>query len=79
MKRPRQEVIGAFTVINNRQEVKKVVISQDMMSYYSGDVHHVKRLNLDDIHGVEVYKTRDPNIFKLPDGTILKKRNSYKI
>lgn len=75
MKRPRQEVIGAFTVVNNRQEIKRVVVSQDVVSHYSADSHHAKRLNLETINGVEVYKTRDPDIFKLPDGTVLKKRS----
>lgn len=75
MNRTKRELIGSFTVINDRQELKKIVVSQDIITHYSGDTRHTKNLHLDTIDGVEVYATQDPDIFKLPDGTTLRRKN----
>lgn len=76
MKTAKQELIGSFTVINDKQELKTVVVSQDIVTHYSGTTSHSKNLHLDTIDGVEVYKTNDPDIFKLSDNTTLRKINS---
>ncbi|MGB3212783.1 MAG: hypothetical protein WBB19_18935 [Desulforhopalus sp.] len=76
MKKRQQEVIGSFTVVNSKQELKKIVVSQDIVTHYSGETSHRKNLHLETIEGVEVYKTSDPDIFKLPDGTTLRKKNT---
>ncbi len=76
MKTNKQEIIGSFTVVNNKQELKQVVVSQDIVTHYSGATSHSKNLNLDTIDGVEVYKTNDPDIFKLPDDSTLRKINT---
>lgn len=78
MKTKKQELVGIFTVINNKQELKQVVVSQDIVSFYKGEASHTKNLHLDSIDGSEVYKTDDPEIFKLPDGSILRKTNSLR-
>jgi hypothetical protein len=75
MKTKNQELIGSFTVVDNKNEIKKVVVSQDIMTHYSGETSHSKNLHLDTIDGIEVLKTDDPDIFKLPDGTSLRKKN----
>ena len=79
MKTRKQENIGSFTVVNDHQELKQVVVSQDVISHYSGETKHSKNLYLDKIGGLEVYKTNDPNIFKLPDGSTLRKTNSSRL
>jgi hypothetical protein len=71
----KQEQIGSFTVVNEKQELKQVVVSQDIVTHYSGKTRHSKNLHLDKVDGLEVYKTKDPDIFKLPDGSTLRKKN----
>lgn len=72
----KQELIGIFTVVDSNQELQKIVVSQDIVTHYSGETSHTKNLHLNTIDGVKVYKTDDPDIFKLPDGATLRKRNS---
>ncbi len=74
MKRHNKEIIGSFTVINPDQEYRNILISQDNLPYYSGDVTHTKALSFETIDGPAVESTDDPNIFLLPDGTRLKKK-----
>lgn len=76
MNKPKQEIIGSFTVIDNKQEIRKIVVSQDIIAHYSGNTNHSKNLHLDTIDGLEVYKTQDPDVFRLPDGTLLRKKSS---
>lgn len=78
MKTKKQELVGVFTVVDNKQELKQVVVSQDIISYYRGEIIHTKNLHLDSIDGSEVFKTNDPEIFKLRDGSTLKKTNSLR-
>jgi hypothetical protein len=76
MKTEKKELIGVFTVVNNKQELRQVIVSQDIVSHYSSEDSHTKSLHLDTIDGVEVNKTNDPDIFELPDGSILRIKNS---
>lgn len=78
MNKPKQEVIGSFTVINDKQEVRKIVVSQDIITHYAGSTSHSKNLHLDTIDGLEVYKTPDPDVFRLPDGSLLRKKGSLR-
>lgn len=79
MKKRKQELIGSFTVVNDKQELRKIVVSQDIISHYCGKTNHSKNLNLDSIDGAEVFKTEDPDIFKLADGSILRKKSSGRL
>ena len=76
MKKRKQELIGSFTVVNDKQELRKIVVSQDIISHYCGKTNHSKNLNLDSIDGAEVFKTEDPDLFRLSDGSILRKKGS---
>lgn len=78
MSKIKQELIGSFMVVNDKQEIKKIVVSQDIIAHYSGDTSHSKNLYLDSIDGVKVYKTNDPDIFKLIDGTTLRRKGSLR-
>jgi len=75
MKTKKQELIGIFTVVDSNQELQKIVVSQDIVIHYSGQTSHTKNLHLNTIDGDEVYKTDDPDLFKLSDGATLRKRN----
>ena len=75
MKTKKQELIGVITVVDSNQELQKIVVSQDIVTHYSGETSHTKNLHLNTVDGVKVYKTEDPDIFKLPDGATLRKRN----
>lgn len=73
MKPSRREIVGSFNVLTPRNEVKRIVISQDLASLYSAERSHSKYLHLDSIEGAEVKTTEDPDVFELPDGTRLRK------
>ncbi|KJR96573.1 MAG: hypothetical protein VR65_27915 [Desulfobulbaceae bacterium BRH_c16a] len=74
----KQELIGSIMVVDDNQEIKKIVVCQDIITHYSGDSSHSKNLYLDSIDGVKVYKTQDPDIFKLIDGTTLRRKGSLR-
>jgi len=74
MEYSKQELIGSFNVIDNNQKIQTVVVCQDLMTHYSGDINHYKKLHLNSLDGVPVYKTKDPEIFKLADGSILRRK-----
>jgi hypothetical protein len=75
MKTGRREMIGSFTAVNGNQMLQKIIVSQEIISHYSGDTVHKKFLSLEALNGPEVYKTDDPNVFKLIDGTTLRKKS----
>lgn len=67
--------IGSFAAIENNKAQREIIVSQSVSSYYSGREHIApKQLNVSSINGPKVFKTEDPNVFLLADGTILKKR-----
>lgn len=69
-----KESIGSFVVATRQRERKVVVVSQKTASHYTREkMFDGKHMNLDHIDGQEVFKTKDPNIFKLYDGTELRK------
>ncbi|GEM_PF-1074920 len=76
MQKRKQELIGSFTVVTDKQELRKIIISQDIISHYCGKTNHSKNLNLDSVDGLEVFKTEDPDVFRLSDGSILKRTGS---
>lgn len=67
-------MIGSFTAVNGNKILQKIIVSQEIISHYSGDTVHKKLLTLETLNGPEVYKTDDPDIFKLIDGTTLRKK-----
>ena len=69
-----KEAIGAFEVVTDDREIEIVVVSQKVKTHYrKEDVSGGKFLNLGHINGLEVYKTLNPNVFKLGDGKKLRK------
>lgn len=73
MQRIQRKPLSSFTVISHRNELREVIISQEI-SESSPDINSSKKiLSIDTIEGPMVYKTSDPEILKLQDGTILKK------
>ena len=79
MKKRKQEFIGSFTALNNKQELKKIVISQDILPHYCGSSNHSKNLFLETMNGIQVFKTEDPNVFQLSDGSLLKKKGTSQL
>jgi hypothetical protein len=79
MKKRKQEFIGSFTALNNKQELKKIIISQDILPHYCGNSNHSKNLFLETMNGIQVFKTEDPNIFQLSDGSLLKKKGASQL
>lgn len=69
------EIIGSFLVNKEDESEGKIVVSQDVTDYYDGQLNgERKKLNLDSLDGPEVYRTKDPKVFMLEDGSFLKKR-----
>jgi hypothetical protein len=79
MKKRKQELIASFTVVNDAQELRIIIVSQDIISHYCGKTNHSKNLSLDSIDGAEVFKTENPDIFKLSDGSILRRKGSSRV
>ncbi len=62
-------------MLTNTREFKEVVVIQDVLSYYGKEHNCSKKFRLGSLGGVPVYRTEDPDIFRLDDGQLLKKRN----
>jgi hypothetical protein len=71
-----KEAIGSFIVtLRDKKRRRLVVVSQKNTSYYNKDkMFDGKYFNLDHINGPEVFRTKDPKVFKLFYGTELLKR-----
>jgi hypothetical protein len=74
MNRRDKEICGTFMVENKDKELIQVVVLQDNLSHYSKGKSYTKTLRLESPEGVIVHPTEDPDIFKLSNGTILKKK-----
>lgn len=73
-----KEVIGSFIVTTREKKRRLVIVSQKNSSYYSKDkTFHGKYFNLDHINGPEVFRTKDPKILKLFDGSELFRRGLH--
>ena len=75
MKIKTEEICGSFTVVNEKREIKKVVVIQDVLSYYGKEQSYSKTFRLESLDGISVYRTKDPDIFRQDDGSLLKKTN----
>lgn len=73
MQTTQREELSSFTVISHKNELREVVISQEVIQPYTNAQKYKNVLNIDTIEGAVVYQTSDPDILKLQDGTILKK------
>jgi len=69
-----KEIIASFTVRLHDNSQRKIIVSQDIVNNYNGQkLGNNKTLTLETIDGPKVSKTKDPKIFLLADGTVLKK------
>ena len=68
-----KQPLTSFTVISHKNELREVVISQEVIDSYARSQEYKNVFNIDTIEGGVVYKTSNPEILKLQDGTILKK------
>jgi len=73
MKHRKEEILESFTVISEAKELKKVIISQDIITHYNKEESYTKHFRLESLYGATVYKTEDPDILELVDGTIFRK------
>ena len=69
-----EEIIASLPVVDEANEIKQVIVSQDSVPHYSGEGSYYKHFRLESLYGEVVYKTEDPNIFKLVDGAIPRRR-----
>lgn len=73
MKHRKEEILESFTVISEAKELKKVIISQDIVTHYNKEESYNKHFRLESLYGETVYKTEDPDILELVDGAILRR------
>ena len=74
MKKRAEEICASFIVETEDHELKQVLVTQETLSLYSKKENYSKNLRLESLAGVTVYRTKDPDIYQLANGTILKKR-----
>lgn len=70
----REEIIASFNVENEIKEVKQVIVVQEIRSLYSKEETYTKKFRLESLGGAAVYKTENPSIFQLANGTLLKRK-----
>lgn len=74
MNSPREE-IGSFTVQAETGEEKEIIISQEVVSHYNKEhINSGKYLTLETIDGPTVEATDRDHVFRLEDGTVLRRR-----
>jgi hypothetical protein len=69
----RKEICASFAVKNDKNEQKQVVVTQDILCHYRKEENYSKKFHLDSLDGPAVYQTENPDVFRLSDGTILKR------
>lgn len=74
MGRKGKEICGHFTVETEDNQFKQLLVIQDFVSYYSKEESYSKTFRLESLDGVVVYKTENPAIFRLANGTLLKRK-----
>ena len=74
MKKVPEVQIASFTVENEAQELKQVIISQDAPSHYDRGENYLKHYRLESLYGEAVYLTENPDILRLTDGSILRRK-----
>jgi hypothetical protein len=74
-----QEIIALFIAVDDKLNVMRIVVSQVSITDNLGGTTFLKKFYLNEINGQKVYQTKDPDIFKLFDGTILKKGHRREI
>ena len=74
MKLRKQEILGSFTLINEDNELKKVIISQDIVTHYNKEESYLKHFHLESLSGTIVYQTEGSAILELVDGTIFRRK-----
>jgi hypothetical protein len=73
MKTREKEICASFTVENEDNQLLKVLVTQDRLSHYSKEERYSKSFRLESPEGIAVYQTENPEIFKLANGTTLKR------
>jgi hypothetical protein len=68
------EILASFPVVDEKKILRRIVIAQEIRSYYPGKDLHFKNFYLDEVGGPKIQKTNDPDTFKLLDGTLLKRK-----
>jgi hypothetical protein len=69
----REEICASFAVKNDKNEQKQVVVTQDILAHYRKEENYSKKFHLDSLDGPAVYQTENPDVFRLSDGTMLKR------
>ena len=69
-----EEICGSFNVETENHEVKKVVVCQACVAHYDKEESYRKYFRLESLDGAVVYKTENPAMFQLANGTTLKRQ-----
>ncbi|WP_163339786.1 hypothetical protein [Desulfopila sp. IMCC35008] len=66
-------ICGSFTVETEDHQVKRVIICQDIVTHYDKEKSYAKYFRLESPSGIAVYRTDNPSLFQLGNGTLLKR------
>lgn len=69
-----EEICGFFTVETDNFEIEQVIVTQDNHSHYRKERNYCKKYKLGSLNGADVYKTRNPGVLQLADGSLLKRK-----
>jgi len=75
LKKTTEEQIASFTVENEARKLIRVIVSQEISPRYDGEKTYRKRYRLESLDGISVFPTEDPDILKLADGSLLRRKN----
>ncbi len=73
------EICGSFTVETEDHQLKRVIICQNIVTHYDKGKSYTKYFRLESPGGAAVYKTENPSIFQLANGTLLKSIRTIKV
>ena len=74
MGRVQEEVIATFTVEDEFNQQKDVFVCQAAISCYTRMKNYYKKFRFGSSKGVEIFQTNDPDVFKLANGTTLRRK-----
>lgn len=69
----KEVVIGSISVLDETRNVRTIVVCQKCLTHYQGNLKYLKTFYLESPDGRQVYPTKDPAVYRLLDGTKLKR------
>ena len=75
--RENEVVIGSISVLDETHNERTIFVCQKCSTHYHCNVQYLKTFYLESPDGPKVYPTEDPAVYRLLDGTKLKRCGSH--